>query len=424
VLVNATYKEIKRDPQIWKFCFYGLLKNLKFFEPYLLIYLISFGIGFFEIGLLYGIREGVTYIFEIPSGVIADTYGKKRELMICFLFYMISFVFLFIGGDFYILAIGMFFFGLGEAFRSGTHKAMILTYLERQNWYMHKTFVYGRTRSFSLLGSSISAFLSILLVLNLPAMRWLFLICTVPYIADFILIYTYPDYLDERREHKFELMAFIREVGLKVFTLKGRGRLIKIVTNTALFEAVFKTLKDYIQPILALIILSQINGGGNALSKTFDNDEILKITLGIVYGVYYICSSGASRNVHKLTRKWTSRQLMNQSFYLMSVCLLFLAAGVKMQWSIMIVGVYFVLYLMKDGRKPLFVDLCSEAMEKNERATVFSIESQLRALFTIVAAPTLGWVADKFSISVMLVVAGVVMVVAGRFIKIEKEFKL
>lgn len=117
--MNKVYLDIKKDRLIWKFCFYGFFKNLKFFEPYLFIYLLSKGLDFFHIGLLYSIREAFKYIFEVPSGIIADNYGKRNELLVCFIFYIFSFVLFFLGNGFILISIGMAFFGLGEAFRSG-----------------------------------------------------------------------------------------------------------------------------------------------------------------------------------------------------------------------------------------------------------------------------------------------------------------
>ena len=179
--MKEVYKRIKRDLLIWKFGFYGLFKNLQFFEPYLLIYLLSMKLCLFQIGLLYSIREIITYIFEIPSGILADHYGKKTELLICFIWYIISFIFFFLGMNFYIISVAMVFYGLGEAFRSGTHKSMIYSYLEQKGWFEHKTFVYGRTRSFSLIGSSISAFISIATCSSdLPAMVFLVFFRTSP----------------------------------------------------------------------------------------------------------------------------------------------------------------------------------------------------------------------------------------------------
>lgn len=149
-IMEDVHELIKKNNQIKKFCLYGFLKNLMFFEPYLYIYLIQvMHLSLFQIGTLFSIRGIIIYIFEVPSGIFADQYGKKTELMICFIFYIASFFFFFLGGSYAIVAVAMVFFGLGEAFRSGTHKAMIYAYLEQKDWFEHKTFVYGRTRSFS-----------------------------------------------------------------------------------------------------------------------------------------------------------------------------------------------------------------------------------------------------------------------------------
>lgn len=78
--------EINGSLQIKKFSAYGFLKNLKFFEPYLVIYLLGSGYSLFQIGLLYSIREMITYIFEVPSGIIADYYGRKKNFICVFHF--------------------------------------------------------------------------------------------------------------------------------------------------------------------------------------------------------------------------------------------------------------------------------------------------------------------------------------------------
>ena len=88
-----TQRHIKT--QLMKFNFYGLFKNLKFFDPYLWVYLYNNGLDITKIGFLIAIREVIIYIFEIPSGVFADEFGRKTELVICFLFYIASFVLFF-----------------------------------------------------------------------------------------------------------------------------------------------------------------------------------------------------------------------------------------------------------------------------------------------------------------------------------------
>ena len=410
------YIEIKKDGQIWKFCFYGFFKNLKFFEPYLLIYLMSMNLSLFHIGILFSIREIITYIFEIPSGIIADNYGKKKELLMCFTFYIISFIIIFLGTNMIILTIGMIFFGLGEAFRSGTHKAMILTYLERKGWFEHKGYVYGRTRSYSLLGSAISAFLSILLVLNLPALKWIFLIAVIPYILDFILIASYPNYLDEKKDTEKTLKAFYEAGIIQIKSVSSSGKIKKIIMSAATYDGIFKTIKDYIQPILSVLIITA--GVGSIFG--LNGDDSLKAYLGIIYGIFYIFSSLVSRNIYRVTAKFNSYLVFDKLFDLMGVLLIILSIALKEEFLFIAIIIYFLLYLMKDGRRPVFVDVCSDHMSKDQRATVLSIESQLRAFLMIIMAPLFGFIADTFSISSLFLGIGVLILIFNRFLIFNK----
>ncbi|MBN2260905.1 MAG: MFS transporter [Clostridiales bacterium] len=402
------YKEIKKDPLIIKFSFYGLLKNLKFFEPYLLIYLFSFQITLFQIGILYAIREAITYIFEIPSGIIADHYGRKNELMLCFIFYIISFTFFFIGNAFIYFVIAMMFFGLGEAFRSGTHKAMILAYLERRNWFELKSFVYSRTRSFSLIGSSISSFLSILLIINIPSTRWIFLMTIVPYLLDFFLILSYPNYLNEQIVSKFNFIEFINIFKDSLKSIFKQKFLLKTVISSSSYDAIFRSMKDYIQAILLLLLVTE-------------SEIRIKIYLGIIYGVFYIFSSLSAKNVYRLTNRYSTIKLMNQSFIIQSLGLLIIAISIIFRLPYITIIIFFVLYVLKDARVPIFVDLSSDYMNKSERATVLSLENQFGSVFVIIIAPLFGYLSDTFGLPVAFICLGIFSLLLSSIIALKKK---
>jgi len=414
------YKLIKKNNQIKKFCLYGFLKNLKFFEPYLYIYLIqAVRLNLFQIGTLFSIRGIVIYLFEVPSGVFADQYGKKTELMICFIFYIASFFFFFLGGSYAIVAVAMVFFGLGEAFRSGTHKAMIYSYLEQKGWFKHKTFVYGRTRSFSLIGSSLSAFASILLIIRLPRMQSIFLFSIIPYVIDFLLIWSYPDTLNEPEETTINIKTFFTYSIKQLKNIFTNRLLRKVVVSSSLFDAIFKVLKDYIQPILNDIILIS----GIYVVASMEAATQLKIILGIIYGVMYIFSSWVSRNVYRLNLKFKSGKLMDISFDILGVVFFIMFFAVKTKIMLVVILLYFSLYLLKDGRRPLVVDVFGDCMKKNERATVLSIDSQLSSLFMIVLAPLFGYIADRYGVAILFLVIGLSILVLNRFLRVEKNKK-
>ena len=415
--MKTIYRAIKKDNQIKKFCLYGFLKNLRFFEPYLYIYLLQVvGLNLFQIGTLFSIREAVTYLFEIPSGILADQYGKKNELVICFIFYILSFFFFYLGNNYFIIAIAMFFFGLGEAFRSGTHKAMIYTYLEYKKWFTYKTFVYGRTRSFSLIGSSLSAFAAIFIIIWFPAMQTIFLFSIIPYILDFFLILSYPNSLNERVETTLSLKNFFVFSVTQLRKIFSNHSLKKVIISSSLFDGIFKILKDYIQPILKNIILIS----GVYTTSSINADARLKIILGMLYGVIYIFSSVVSRNVYRLNFKMKSSQLMDISFDIFSILFLVLFFAVKYESLLLVIPLYFIIYFLKDGRRPLAVDVFGDRMRKTERATVLSVESQARSLFMIVLAPAFGYIADVFGISKLFFMVGLFLLVLNRFLRVGK----
>lgn len=394
---------ILKDKQIIKFKLYGFFKNLKFFEPFLLIFLLRNNLNLLQIGFLISIREIIINVFEIPSGIIADYFGKKFELYICFLFYIISFFFFFITNSFLIAAIAMVFYGLAEAFRTGSHKALIYNYLDLKNWMQYKTFVYGRTRGASLMGSAVSALLSIVFILSFPSLNYIFLASIIPYIFDFILILTYPKEIDSKinKTGETNLISTVKDMAL---SLKKRKTLKKLIISDSIFESSIVSIKDYVQPILQTAILSS----SLIASYNMDNETVLTIFIGLTYTIIYITSSIGSRSVYKLMKFSAKQNLLNLMYLALVVVLITLSFFVDN--SFIVVFLFLLIYLIRDSRKPIFVDIIDENMDKSERATVISIVSQFKSAFAIILAPLMGFIADKYGLHYSLITLAIVLI--------------
>ena len=186
-----------RDTNLIRFSLYGFLKNLRFFEPFFLLFLRHKNLTFTEVGVLFAFREICINIMGIPSGGLADIYGRKRTLILSFVAYIASFIMLTIASTKPLLYFAIFLFSIGESFRTGTHKAMIFDYL-RANGLLHdKTRVYGFTRSWSQLGSALSVLVGALLYYHLGSFDSIFLFSVIPYLISIWNLYCYPDWLDK-----------------------------------------------------------------------------------------------------------------------------------------------------------------------------------------------------------------------------------
>jgi hypothetical protein len=405
-------KTFPRDLQYYKFCLYGFLKNLKFFDPFIILFFREMGLSFLEIGTLYSIREIATNILEIPTGIIADSYGRRRSMISAFISYIISFLIFYHFSSFLMYIPAMIFFAFGEAFRTGTHKAMILEYLKLNELLDFKVHYYGHTRSASQFGSAISSIIAATLVFYSGSYRIIFIASVIPYIADLILMITYPAELDGERLHveggstvsraliqiKLTVMEFI-------FIFKGRGSL-RAILNSSVFDAMFRTVKDYLQPILkqyALLI---------PLFIALDNERRISLTVGAVYSILYLLTSLAARSSGDITGRMKSLPYAINMNYL-SGTLIILIAGIALYHNLFILSIilFILFYLIENVKKPMNVGYISEKISHRVMATGLSGESQLKMLFVAILSPLMGLLADNYGVGGGLMVMGLILAI-------------
>jgi MFS family permease len=330
-------------------------------------------------------------------------YGKKVELIMCFIFYIISFIVFFFATSFWMFAIAMILFGLGEAFRSGTHKAMIMGFLDHNGIKETKTKIYGQTRAMSLVGSMVMSIIAIIFVLWLPELKYLFLMSIIPYLLDVLLIASYPSYLNEKRHSDFNLKTFLKQNVENVkYTFKDK-KVRRLVFDEALYQAGYKSIKDYVQP---LIIALSVTAGLVAF-KNFSADENLKIYLGIIYAIIYLISSFASRNSYKIAKKVNHFSLINIMWLLSAITAIVLSLFIDNLFIIF--ASFVVIYIFMNLRKPVMIEEIGNATDKEKRASVLSIEAQLASLLLVVFAPIIGALAD-YNMKLMFIVVGAIMI--------------
>lgn len=407
-------RQIKKDRQIKKFAWYGFLKDLKFFEPYLLIYLLGNGINLLSFGILFSIRELIVNVFEVPSGLIADRFGRKKSLCVCFIFYIISFIFFFFCTNFWLAAVAMIFFGLGEAFRSGTHKAMIFSYLEQNDWQSQKTFVYGKTRSASQLGIAASSVLAIVFMLCLPSSKYIFLASTIPYIIDFFLILSYPKTIDKDEVAEGKPRSIFKQL---IGELKKDKTLRKLIVTEGLFDSTVSSVKDYVQPILSAYFLIH----GVLWFSALNAEDNLSIVLGLVYCLIGIASAMSSKNVFRAKQRYGANTALNVLYIVL--ILTFGLLGIFVEKALAVCALFLLLNILLNARKPVFMDEVDNHIEKDTRATVLSISAQMKSLFIIIISPIIGYIADSFGINYAMYFLGALLLLSLPFIMLRSSYK-
>ena len=408
---------ILKNSQYFKFCTYGFLKNLRFFDAFFILFLVEKGLPYTQIGILYAVREIFINIFEIPSGIMADSYGRKNALIGSFFLYIISFSVFYLSNDFWLFLIAFILYGIGEAFRSGTHKGMIIDYLKLNHWEGQKINYYGHTRSWSQKGSAISALVAGLIVFYSGTYQNIFLYSIIPYLLNLLLIISYPKELNRSLEQINQKSRFgIRLTTKSFFKIIKQPNVLKIINTSAIHTAYLRAVKDYIQLLMvnvALIIPIMIN---------VEVEKKNGIVIGVIYFFIYLATSRASQISSKVAAK--SKQNISNITLLLGfifgiICGVFFIFDL---WIISIIA-FAGIYIVENIRKPILTGFIADQVPNEILTSVISAQSLLRTIITAILAFVFGFIADNFGIGVSFIVVSVFLTLSTIWMNIDYSKK-
>ena len=412
---------VHRDLQYYKFCTYGFLKNLRFFEPFLYLFFLEKGLSYLQIGTLITIREILRNILEIPTGMLSDILGRRRTMVASFLFYIISFLVFYLTSTYGLFVVAMLFYGFGDAFRTGTHKAMIFEYLRIHGWEREKVNYYGHTRSWSQTGSAVSSLLAAGIIFYSGSYASVFLFSSIPYFLDLILMISYPRILDGpvKKTTWHDIWLSFRDIFMVIVRSLREKRTVKALSNIALYSGYFRVIKDYYQPVLATL------AGGLAMHiHGMQHKQLTALLVGGMYFILYLGTSGASRNAGRFSDRTGSLPVfLNRS--LVAGLSLVLFAGIFFMfhppWYWLVIIPFTMIYLLENIRRPVGVGYVSEIFPPGILATVLSTESQVRSLFAAILAPVTGFLIDKYGVAAGLVAVSLFLMILTPLVRLKRS---
>ena len=374
---------------IARFSLYGFLKNLRFFEAFLILALRERGLDFLGIGALIAVREIASNLSQIPSGALADALGRKRCMIVSMAGYVVSYLVLGFATNSLLLIAGMIFFGTADAFRDGTHKALIYAWLRQQGREGERTKVYGYTRSWSKIGSALSSLIAAALVFFTGNFASVFLLSVIPAALNLINLATYPNSLDAAipgggglRQTWRTLLASLREA-------LGKASIRRLVADSVAVEGSYTVVKDYLQVVVQAFAVAM------PLHLAMNGDQRTAVLGGLAYAVLHLLSSAASRRAHHFERRCGGTEAAVHRIYQISAgAMLVLAAALLAGFGWLALAVFIALGLLQNLWRPIHIGRFDRDGEERRAATLLSIESQSSSLAAALWAPLIGWLID------------------------------
>lgn len=393
-----------RNLQYYKFSAYGFLKNLRFFDAFLLLFLLEKGMSYSEIGIMYAVKEIALNLVEIPSGIFADTWGRKRALAGSFFLYIFSFAVFYLSSSFFLFLLAFVLFGAGDAFRTGTHKGMIMDYLKMNGWSEYKTMYYGHTRAWSQRGLALSSLIGGLIVFQEGNFEMIFLYSIIPYLLNLLLLLSYPASLNYSRgqQNKQRRWSDMKVTFTDFWKMVKRPAVFALITNTAAHSAFQKAIKDYIQPVMvaAIAVLPFLT--------SLEEKQRDGIFIGIIYFVIYLLTSRASSMAGLVKKKSLKPSaIVTLLTGLVAGLLCGVLYGFEYWWLSLLF--FTLVYLVENFRKPIMTGLVADEVPNGILASVLSAQSQLQTVITVVIALVIGFVADYWGVGVAITTVALII---------------
>ena len=333
--------------------------------------------------------ELACFIFEIPTGIVADVYSRKLSIVIGGVLTGVGFILEGSISSFVFVLVAQIVWGLGSTFISGSLEAWIAE--EEKNKDLDEIYIKGAQ------AGQIGAFIGIVLstVIANFSVRLPIIVSGVLFIILALFLWLYMPENNFKPSapgdlNTFKKMVYTFKSGLKFVKSKS---IIMILLAVTLFYGLSSEGYDRLSDahFLQDTTLPKL---GNLSSVTWFG--IFGI-LGMILS--FIVMHFMAKNLKNEDNRKNGKLLLCINILYISSMLIF---ALTRNFSLMLIA-YLATNTFRIINKPIFSAWLNGHIDDNSRATVLSINGQMNSLGQILGGPIIGIIATNISVSIGIV---------------------
>ncbi len=381
-----------------KFYLSSFFRNQRYFAPVFVLFLQFHHLSISEVFLVLAAGSIAGFILEIPTGVIADIFGKKRSIIIARIAVFASYVIFGFSDSFWMLVIANIVFEFGWAMRSGTEGAFVYEFVSQHGDKIRMPFteLKSRQKFFDILGASLAAFAggTIALFFGFNAV---FLIGAVPALANVFVAVSFRE-ISERKE-KPSIGASVEHVTMSFRELRRKKGLMLLMLNATLFASAFAVMNGFIQPYMVDV--------GIGLEW-----------FGIIYAASLAAAAFGALYTHRIEKALGGFTALNIISMLAFIPALVIGLG---HVSVAGVALLMMVLVLQNVRLPISSNQMNLRMGSGNRATLGSVNAMSKYIGSSVALPIAGFLAEAFSLHTAMLVFSIVLLLNFTVFYLRKE---
>ncbi|MDU5105213.1 MFS transporter [Clostridium sp.] len=370
--MNKISKNIKNE------YLYRFLSSFDITSAIWVLYLGYKGMNLAEIGLIEGIFHVTGFLSEIPTGALADLFGRRKIMIIGRLTSLISAIIMLFSNSFLGFAIGFILSAWGYNLNSGSEEALVydsLKVLKREEEYLK---INGKINLIIEVSQGLAVFIGgILSEINFSIS---YITAIIIGIFSLIVSFNFTE-VDIRESHE-ERITVINHFKTSINIVKENKMLLNILIFFPTIYTFSAIIYFYGQKFLS-------DGGYSRV-----NISIIFLVNGILSSIGAILSS-------KVYEKFKSIGWISISM-IISILILFMGNVTK---SISLL-IFLLIGFLTSILQPISSKLINSMVASKQRATIISVESMFYSMMMIILFPICGFIGDKISLDISFEIIG------------------
>ncbi|WP_455663070.1 MFS transporter [Pradoshia sp.] len=332
-----------------------------------------------QLVLIGTILELSILLFEMPTGLVADFFGRKKSLVIGS--FILGAAHLLEGSfpEFWAIAIAACIWGIGWTFISGAEQAWVSDELENKE--LEQVFLKGA--QYSSFGRFTGIIISMLLAALFSVQITILIAGALLVLLAFIALVMIPEtkFVTAAREGTTSIIQMVLTIKDGVSHIKGNGVLVGIAAIT-LFWGLASEGFDRLW-------------GAHFIEGLDLAEENSIYWFGAFYGIAFLLNIAVLKLVETYVKKRYALVLFLINSLLSIAILLFAFTGN----FLLAVLLYWLIASLRNVNYPLMSIMTNERLQSQGRATALSMFGQLDALGQVAGGPLVGMIALYTSIN-------------------------
>lgn len=363
-----------------KFYAFRILSALELTLSIFVLFLLANELTMTEVMSLETIFIAVVLLLEVPSGAVADLFGRKRSVSLAMLFTALAFAIFGAGSTYWVFLVAQLLVALGWALTSGADSALVydtLKELGREHEYAR---IFGRGNFFMLSTYAVAALASGLLAMLLDY-RTIFFVTALLFGAAALVGATMREPPLHRpvhgRRYLEHLLGAVRFAG-------AHRRVRNLIIYYGAFAAAGHLAWFLIQPFY--------EQGGYPL-----------FVIGLATFLYFAAAGFGTLTADAFARRFREQPLLLSLLFLAGASFALIFVVSKLAALLCIVVISFVC-----GVRDIVVNnSINRHTDSHHRATVVSIQSMSKSVMYALFAPLIGLFTDLFTPAAAFLMMGV-----------------